>query len=482
MRFHYSSIVLLLITFVAIVLLYDFPALWQQLPQGSHLWRQADCWAMTENYQQFNLPFLKPEVYNLQAINGKSVGEFPLTYFIAAQFSNAVFALRFLHTFLFFVGIMATYFIAFFFLQRRFLALCASLLLLTSPLLIFYGNNFLTDVPALAFSYIAWAIFLYAVAKQNNLLLLFSFVFFTIAGLLKASQALNIIIASAFFLIQQKEQIRKKPPIAFLLFFMLSFAVLVLWYAFAKRYNYMHHDKYFFLNLFPVWKLSAYDIGLGAWRMAISWSNNYFWRPTLLLLLIGLGYFIYHRNKLDKSLLQIISLSILFTLVYIILFYQKLIGHEYYYTFFFIAFLFIIIGILKTYNTFHAENIFAHTVLFLLLLLNYILCKQEVASKQLDSRNNPFYGTIAFHECLETLGVDENKIILSLPDDSPNKTLSLLRRKGYTAFNDYRSILQNRQADFLILGNEDWKDNKTLLKYLTDSIGAYQNITIYKLK
>lgn len=101
MRFHYSSIVLLLITFVAIVLLYDFPALWQQLPQGSHLWRQADCWAMTENYQQFNLPFLKPEVYNLQAINGKSVGEFPLTYFIAAQFSNAVFALRFLHTFCF---------------------------------------------------------------------------------------------------------------------------------------------------------------------------------------------------------------------------------------------------------------------------------------------------------------------------------------------------------------------------------------------
>lgn len=150
---------ILLFSIAAICMFYNYPAMLHLLPQGSHLWRQADCLAMMQNYQQFQLDFFQPATYNLQSVNGNVAGEFPVLYFIAAQFKNAAFVLRFMHTFIFLSGMLATYFISFFFLQRRYLSVICSLLLFTSPLLIFYGNNFLSDVPALSVAFIGWAFF-----------------------------------------------------------------------------------------------------------------------------------------------------------------------------------------------------------------------------------------------------------------------------------------------------------------------------------
>lgn len=73
-----------------------------------------------------------------------------------------------------------------------------------------------------------------------------------------------------------------------------------------------------------------------------------------------------HRKKLDAELRVVIASGMLFTILYILLFYQKMIGHEYYYVPFFIFILFALIGILKTYNFFHAENVFTHGTFYIL--------------------------------------------------------------------------------------------------------------------
>ncbi|HRB67738.1 MAG TPA: hypothetical protein PLO32_08090, partial [Chitinophagales bacterium] len=88
--------------------------------------------------------------YNLQAENGQVAGEFPLFYFIAAQTKHAGIVLRLMHSFIFISGIIATYFIAYYFLQRSLLSIWISILFFTSPLLVFYGNNFISDIPALS--------------------------------------------------------------------------------------------------------------------------------------------------------------------------------------------------------------------------------------------------------------------------------------------------------------------------------------------
>ncbi len=386
-------------------------------------------------------------------------------------------ALRILHTFLFLGGILSTYFIAFHFLRRQLLSVFCSLLLFTSPLLVFYGNNFLSDVPSLSASFIGWAIFLGVYRKRKLGWIFLAFCFFTLGALLKASQAINFCMLFLLLFNPVLPQYKEK-----LLLSILSLIPVVFWYYYAKSYNQIYHDSYYCLSIAPVWNVSLHDMGLGIWRMVVSLSKNYFWRPTSLLLLSSVYLLFKHRKKLEVDLQRLILSSFLLTLLYILLFYQKMIGHEYYYTLFFVLVLFTLIGLLKTYNRFHAENIFSHVLLFILLIPNILFCRHFVAEKLRDSLYNTDLASPAMQDFLTAHAVTENKTILSIPDDSPNKTLCLLKRKGFTEFNDYPAILNGQQSDFLLLGNDYWKKNKSLTFRLQDSIGSFHGYTLYKLK
>ena len=466
---------ILFIAILALCLFYDYPAMLHGVPQGAHVWRQSDCMAMTQNYQQFNLPFLQPATYNLQSVNGNVAGEFPVFYFIAAQFKNAVFALRFIHTIIFFAGILATYFIAFYFLQRRFLSMLCPMLLFTSPLLVFYGNNFLSDVPALSFAFIGWAIFLNAHKKENLLWLTIAFLCFAFAGLLKASEMINFAIAFIFVIKSRKISIKFLLPFAFCL-------LPLCWYFYAKQYNKQNYDHYYFLSISPIWQLSIQEIGLAFWRMTVANAKNYFWMPTSIVLLISSYRLIRRRNRLGDELLTIISASFIVVVSYILFFLQKMIGHEYYYIPFFIFILFFVIGLLKVYNSYHAENVFTHTALVLLLIPNIIFCKSFVNEKLSYYSNNPHLSTNEMQVFLEKNGVTKDKIIISLPDFSPNQSLFQLKRKGYTQFNDYIYMLQHKKADYMLLGLDCYIHAEKLKPYVKDSIGNSNGFVLYKLK
>ncbi|MCB0508495.1 MAG: hypothetical protein KDD21_09360 [Bacteroidetes bacterium] len=463
---------IVLLAILALALYYDFTTMWTFLPKGSHIWRQADCFAMTLNYKQFHLPFFHPATYNLQSINGNVAGEFPLFYFIAAQFKHPAIALRVMHTIALFVGILSIYFIAFYFLRRRLLSVFCALLFFTSPLLIFYGNNFLSDVPALCFAFLGWAIFLFHQEKMSYIVL--SFMLFAIASLLKASEIFHFSMVFFFLIINKKRNIKNYIPFVLCL-------LPIAWYIYAKRYNQQQHDTYYFLSVFPIWKLSIAEISLAIRRMCITWSKNYFWIPTLILLLFGAFKVFQHRHKLNADLKQILVISFVFVLVYILLFFEKMIEHEYYYTFFFVFFLFLTIAILKTYNCFQAENIFAHTLLFLFLISNIIFCNHFVKEKLSYNQYDTTTATDTFQQKLEQLGITEDKVVLSLPDISPNQSLSLMQRKGYTAFNEYATPLKNKKIDFVILIQTKWEQFPLLQPYAKDSIGTYGDITIYRL-
>lgn len=79
-------------------------------------------------------------------------------------------------------------------------------------------------------------------------------------------------------------------------------------------------------------------------------------------------------------------------------------------------------------------------------------------------------------------GVSESKTILSLPDDSPNITLYLLKRKGYTAYNNYIAVAQQRQADYILLGNISSTMKNNLQPFLSDSIAAFNGYILYRGK
>ncbi len=71
-------------------------------------------------------------------------------------------------------------------------------LLLSSTVVLYYANNFLPDPASLSFSILGWYLFLLTVFKRKNgYLIILSFVFFTLASLIKVTYFIHPV--SAFF-------------------------------------------------------------------------------------------------------------------------------------------------------------------------------------------------------------------------------------------------------------------------------------------
>lgn len=476
MKISIGSFLILCLAAIALLFIYQFPKTWQLEPQGSHIWRQADCMAMTNNYKENKLPFLQAETYNLQSGHGKSMGEFPIFYYCAAHFSNPMIALRIMHSFVFLMGILACFFVAFYFIRDELLSLLPPLILFTSPLLVFYGNNFLSDVPALSFAYLGWAFFLNRDKNKINLFFFFALICFIMATLLKASQILNfgILIVFLFFIQKEKKQIQ-------LLFVIIFIGIPIAWYSYAKHYNALYHDTYYFLGIFPIWKLSFYEIGLCIWRMTISWSKNYFWHPTSILLIIAFYFLIKRSNKLTKEMRILLISSGTLTLIYILLYFQRMIRHEYYYVLFYVFVVFALIALLQVYKAYYAENIFSHTALFLFLIPNVVFCYFYTQEKLKDNIPNTWLSSSEFQEFLNEHQVTKEKTVLILPDISTNITLNQIHRKGYTAYNNYTETLHSNKADYLILCDSALQQDPSLCVYTQHLMGNKNGILVYRL-
>jgi Dolichyl-phosphate-mannose-protein mannosyltransferase len=476
----YSGFFFLLICLVGISWFYQYPSIWQMPPQGSHLWRQTDCMAMVWNYKLYDLPFFQPATFNLQSLHGNVAGEFPVFYYIAAQFERPEFVLRLLHTIIFISGILSVYFIAFYFLKNTWLAVVSTLLLFTSPLLVFYGNNFLSDVPAWSFAMLGWAIFLPANRSGKTSLFLLAFLFFAFAALLKASHAFNFAIAFFFqFSGYRSNFVLRTSYIKNL----IPYSLLLLpasWYLYAKQYNATNHDTYYFLSIFPVWKMSLYDIGLTGWRLLISWSGNYFWRPLAVLLIAAIG-FIASKNKWhDPELKKIVAISFLLTLLYLVLFFERMKLHEYYYVFFFVFGVFAVIAVCSLLLP-YTEKIYFRSFAVLFLALNSICCKNFIHQKMTCQPYNNILASEGFQKFLNENGCLKDKAIISWPDPSVNQSLYWMKRKGYTVYNRYYVIFKPGPAEFLVISKPDQLEN-AYRSFIADSLGTFHGVRLYKLK
>jgi hypothetical protein len=223
----------------------------------------------------------------------------------------------------------------------------------------------------------------------------------------------------------------------------------ILWYAYAKWFNAVYHNDYLFLSVQPVWKMPLYDIGLTCWRIAVSWSATYFWRPTSVMLLITLFYFLI--KKQSGKLQQIILLTFLIDLLFAVLFFNKLTVHEYYYAFFYINILFVLIGFLSLLKKIKHQNL-TKTALIIFIGVNIFYCKNYVAGKQTVARIDQKLFSPSFQDFLNQSHCTKNKTVFCYDDFSTNQELYAIKRKGITQHNkNWELYIKNKQIDFILV-------------------------------
>ncbi|HNK89874.1 MAG TPA: hypothetical protein PKN63_04890 [Chitinophagales bacterium] len=456
----FFAIVFILFAFYNIPQIINFPA------QGAHLWRQADGLAMVWNYKLFNLPFLQTETFNLLSTEGKGIAEFPIFYFFAAQFVNPEKALRILHFVVLVLGFFAVYRLAYFYLRNNFYTVAVLLLFASSPLIIFYGINFIIDVPALCFSLFAWSVWLVDNNKKYSTLLSLSL--FSFAALLKAVHVLNFIVL--FYLLYKEKQINFKN----IVLFSIAICIPTIWYFYAKWYNHNYHNDYLFLSIQPIFMMSFYDIGLAIWRIIVSWSATYFWRPTSVILIVVLSYYLLKKEKNELSIM--IVYTFVLDVIFALLFLEKLIEHEYYYPIFYINIVFVLIGFLYFLQKQHKQN-YINIALLIFIGINLFYCKNNTAEKQTVQRIDSKLISVDFQNFLNKNQCTQKKTVFCYDDFSVNQSLYAIKRKGITQYNEnWKEFILKNKIDFVLVSEQSI--DKIIKSVYPKNIYTYKN---YKL-
>lgn len=499
------SIWIFLVLIIALSGIYKYQHILFLPTQSVHQWRQCDCLSLTMNYYQDNNIFFEPAVHHLgRDGTGKTVSDFPIIYYTVAQlwkiFGKHEFIMRLLNLLIFFVGLISLFKTFENILKDSFIAISAGILLFTSPILVYYANNFLMDVPAFALALTGLYFFSkFYNSPKNKYLLLFA-ACFALAGLLKISSLISFIAISGLFFIETagvklKDRLKIfNYPLKQSLAFIGVYLVLLSWYLYAQSYNEKYNEGDFLLGILPIWDFNRQQVNevLNAVIEQVKWS--YFRRETQLLLILMFMFVLIFFKRTNKLLFMLMLLIATGFLGFIILFFQAL-GHDYYMTNMLILVPFILLAFMFTLKTVY--NKIYYSFIFRILIIVFLVHNVDFARRRIADRYNPegwqnanYTKTIKMFEeitpYLRSIGIQKEDRVISLSDNSINITLYLMNQKGWTNYGIDSDSTRIREkillgAKYLIIYDKENYKNKSLIPFIRNKIGKYETVDIYKL-
>jgi hypothetical protein len=501
--------------------LYNYPNILTSRPYSIHQWRQTDCLSITMNYYKENRNFFEPAVYWVGEKDGKTVSECPLIYYSVGQlwkiFGYHEFIFRILNILIVFTGLFCLYKILDRFLSDIFWSFTITFLLFTSPILVYYTNNFTADAPALGLALIGCFLIMKGFNTGKKIYFYLFFFFFILAGLIKIS-SLIIFIAILFthILLIYKKRNEKHWFYKWysLIPYFFVFYIIFLWYNYATLYNQKNLPGIFLTGIYPIWEIDA-QTRKNIW---LSLKNElipaYFNKKALFIILTLLVFSIFSFKKVNKFLLSLSIFFFLGTISYLILFYQAFTVHDYYLTNLLLFIPLVLITSIewmkrnfpKTFN----QNFIKSIALIALLLLIYetaVINRLKYSANDWLAKNNFVLSNDTFNQWrryhenytnhykayetispyLRKIGMKQTDRVLSLPDESINISLYLMGQKGFTgfgygdkSFDEKMKLYKENGVKYLIIDKSIINENY-LQPYLDEKIGQYKNLNIYKI-
>jgi hypothetical protein len=476
-------------------------------PCSLHAWRQADCASQALNYYQHDMKFLHPELHCMIADGGTSgncVEEFPIVYYAVAGFYKAFGFHNFwyrLFTFVFFAfGLYAFYRMFLLLINNQLSAISVSLLLFASTVVAFYSIGFLSNIPAIAITMVAWFLFFYYyVNSQKTSYLLIALFLFAFATLLKISEGLSFCAVGCIWGLETlkiarfgnkgRKLLPKWMGIAYIIAFLMIFG----WYRWAHAYNNSHQQAYYFFAILPMWKLTWQNISDTWYVIANQWFRDYH-SPAVLILLAMCWIYVFVFWKRCDKLLRLLSLFLLIgSVAYTALFYDHYSIHDYYLLSLYIPMWFALLTVGQSLYTVKNKKLMLvwGTLLAVLLATSVWTTRDRLHGRFFNwnynfPETNMYKAFYTVEPYLDKIGIKKNDKVISIPDYSTCYTLYLMNRPGWTGYCPILSasdidIKIKRGAKYLIINYEEFLHKDYLQPFLTKPVGVYQNIHIFKL-
>lgn len=518
---------LLVLCFIAMFSAYEGGRVLHTRPYPFHLWRQTDCLSITANYQQ-GQSFLEPEIHSRIAddgYSGLSAGEFPILYWAIGQVwkltGQSEFVYRLFGILLHFIATWSMFHALRRLLQSDFWALVSSLLLFTSPVIVYYSVGFLTDVPAFDLVLIAWYFMVRYAQEQRRRWWIWAMALFALAALLKVSAGISLVaimglLALATVAPKAFGKHRKLLPPAGFAWAPVALALVAIfaWYVYAEGYNDRHNGRYTFNNVWPIWEMSIEEVDR-AWTWATQiLVFQVFDTSVWLLLTAVLLVLLVKLERIPWPVALLNGALLVGVVAYALLWFHALDSHDYYFINPMIALLVLWATFLwwlrrdhpKVFNSVWLKVAFSVLLVYNVayaatnMQMRYTVFAPIDASGILPLYHDhelefwsavDYYGirsTLDMEPALEELGIPKDALVIYLDDISINGSLYLMGRKGFTNYGHdwsdpatFERLIQ-RGASYLMFAEDRWKDDPVLQPYLKRLVAKHRWAYIYDLR
>ena len=505
---------------------YRYPYSIQKGPYSIHMWRQSDCLSWAKNYLEDGFQFFKPAVHWTKIDhNDRTVGEFPILFYLVSLlwgvFGEHAFIFRLVNLLIVYLGLFYVFKFTWDVTSSSFWALFTPVFLFTSPVLVYYGNNFIVNAPSFGLALVAFYQYWKYIQTGKVKFLIISCIVYLIAGLLKVPAFISFI---AVLFIQSLSQFRyfrelvKIPRIGTLWHFVPMTGVIVVfvtWVLWARQYNHQNITGMFELGIRPIWEVDLY-YGLYLGTQLFTLLSPSFLNHTAIAIVLALfAWVVMHFRNTDNYLAGLTAVIFIGVLTYIIIFYQGFTVHDYYLTNLLVFIPLVLVTFLdylkkNRVGLFYSKAFRGLAMAGLLLLiystmviqrmkydLNDTFVKHTIIVDENTKRywrfNHDQYertlkALTSINPYLRELGIQRTDPVLSLPDPSPNITLYMMDQKGRSGYGLFKPDGSHKIDEFieagiqyLIINDPGYLNNEFIKPYITDKIGEYNNVQIFKL-
>lgn len=503
-----------MLAFAALCFAYQYHDILFKRPQSVHKWRQADGASIALNYYQEGMNPFSPQVHNLTSEQGTSgkcyPSEMPWLYYLVAClykfFGYHEWLFRSLNTLLFFIGLFYLFKTLRLLVQDVFWSIAVPLVLFTSPLVVFYANNFTVNASALGLTLVAWHYLLHYFLQAEKKTFFLALLFFFLAASLKVTALFSLVGCGLVYLLglfrtERPRMFGKGSGFVFLV--PALFIILGAYLLFVNHYNKTHDCTYFSTSIFPVWSLHPDEVDYVLHNMRYIWLQDYFHLSVLVLLAAAFAYTLLARRHGSAPISVCILVTAGLSLIYFILQFRQFGDHDYY-----MLDLYILPALVLLHALYMVRMQFPRLLgalplkisfaVFLLLNIYYAAGRSAARySTPINDyeANKDLYMVTPY---LRQLGMTPADTVIAIPDFS-HVSLYLMNQKGWTEYVDMRlnkgepvpynadsaSVQASirKGARYLVLnGIEELYRKPYLQSFATHLIGKYNRILVFDLQ
>jgi len=490
---------------------YDFGSVAFRDPYGMHQWRQCDAYSVTLNYAKEPRGLLEPAMHFEHGnAGGEAVGEFTLTYFLNGALWKATgvkpWTLRWTHLCILLLGICGLFELLVKHVKPPG-AIAVVWLTMASGLMAFYGPNYLVNSAALGCLFFGWwAADAWWRSDQADLRMgAVALSALTLAALFRPTMVLGWwpLVLGSFSAVR---------PIRWAAMWTLPLVIGAAWILWAKEVNATNGSVYYLTTIRPIWDCERPEEIWRAFREDVlpQWYHMY---ALLAFGLISLATLIWGQEK-DKVYGLATGGIAVGLFGYFLLWFENLNVHDYYLIEFQILVPILGLWVLRKFEAAKISKPLRLGLISIAVFAGLIqladaglrtrmkhrsvggwLAETLLPWRERDvwnwfhwDQNRRFSNQSEWKNLLRSQGIARTDLVISVPDPSPNITLSLMDQKGFTdlyddAYTGDERIAHyvSRGAQFLACNDENWYELHKQSLWLTHEMTKLGNFRVFDL-